>query len=160
MYLKRVDGPRQITLPDGSILSRADLPPPDTRRWVASRKAVVVKAVVHGLISRDEALGRKINSAVFPGLQVGPLMHVIAGKDAGLGEALRPGFRVYANQIVANAQALSGALVERGFDIVSGGTDTHLMLVDLRSKKKSIAVRSYRGRGVGIRSYKPPPRAW
>jgi hypothetical protein len=58
MYLKRVDGPRQITLPDGSILSRADLPPPDTRRWVASRKALVVKAVIHGLITRDEALER------------------------------------------------------------------------------------------------------
>jgi hypothetical protein len=58
MYLKRVDGPRQITLPDGSILSRADLPPPDTRRWVASRKAVVVKAVQHGLITRAEALER------------------------------------------------------------------------------------------------------
>lgn len=58
MYLKRVEGPRQITLPDGSILSRADLPPPDTRRWVASRKAVVVKAVIHGLIPREEALER------------------------------------------------------------------------------------------------------
>ena len=58
MYLKKVDGPRQVTLPDGSILSRADLPPPDTRRWVASRKAVVVKAVAHGLISQAEALER------------------------------------------------------------------------------------------------------
>lgn len=58
MYLKRVDGPRQVTLPDGTILSRADLPPPDTRRWVASRKAVVVKAVIHGLISEKEALER------------------------------------------------------------------------------------------------------
>ena len=58
MFLKRVDGPRQVTLPDGSILSRADLPPPDTRRWVASRKAVVVKAVVYGLISEKEALER------------------------------------------------------------------------------------------------------
>jgi Protein of unknown function (DUF1153) len=58
MYLKRVDGPRQVTLPDGSILSRADLPPPDTRRWVASRKAVVVKAVLHGLLSEREALER------------------------------------------------------------------------------------------------------
>lgn len=58
MYLKRVDGPRQITLPDGSILTRADLPPADTHRWVASRKAVVVRAVVHGLISQDEALER------------------------------------------------------------------------------------------------------
>jgi hypothetical protein len=58
MFLKRVDGPRQVTLPDGSILSRADLPPPDTRRWVASRKAVVVRAVVHGLITEAEALKR------------------------------------------------------------------------------------------------------
>lgn len=58
MYLKRVDGPRQVTLPDGSILSRADLPPPDTRRWVASRKAVVVSAVIHGLITLAEALER------------------------------------------------------------------------------------------------------
>lgn len=58
MFLKRVDGPRQVTLPDGSILSRADLPPADTRRWVASRKAIVVKAVVHGLIPQSEALER------------------------------------------------------------------------------------------------------
>lgn len=58
MYLKRVDGPRQVTLPDGTVLSRADLPPPETRRWVASRKAVVVKAVIHGLISEKEALER------------------------------------------------------------------------------------------------------
>ena len=58
MYLKRVDGPRQVTLPDGSILTRADLPPPDTRRWVASRKAVVVRAVIHGLLPRAEALDR------------------------------------------------------------------------------------------------------
>ena len=58
MFLKRVDGPRQVTLPDGSILSRADLPPADTRRWVASRKAIVVNAVLHGLITRSEALER------------------------------------------------------------------------------------------------------
>lgn len=58
MFLKRLDGPRQVTLPDGSVLSRADLPPPDTRRWVASRKAVVVRAVLHGLISRAEAIER------------------------------------------------------------------------------------------------------
>lgn len=58
MYLKKVDGPRQVMLPDGSILSRADLPPPDTRRWVASRKAIVVKAVIYGLISQSEALER------------------------------------------------------------------------------------------------------
>jgi len=58
MYLKRVDGPRQVSLPDGSILTRADLPPPETRRWVASRKAIVVKAVIHGLITQSEALSR------------------------------------------------------------------------------------------------------
>lgn len=58
MYLKRVDGPRQVTLPDGTILSRADLPPPDTRRWVASRKVVVVRAVIHGLLTREEAMER------------------------------------------------------------------------------------------------------
>jgi hypothetical protein len=63
MYLKRVDGPRQVTLPDGSLLSRADLPPADTRRWVASRKAVVVKAVIHGLIPEAEALERYALSA-------------------------------------------------------------------------------------------------
>ena len=63
MYLKRVDGPRQVTLPDGSILSRADLPPPDIRRWVASRKAVVVKAVIYGLIAESEALERYAISA-------------------------------------------------------------------------------------------------
>lgn len=58
MYLKKVDGPRQVTLPDGTVLSRADLPPPDTWRWVASRKAIVVRAVTHGLISESEALAR------------------------------------------------------------------------------------------------------
>ena len=63
MYLKKVDGPRQVTLPDGSTLSRADLPPVDTRRWVASRKAVVVRAVVHGLITEEEALERYALSA-------------------------------------------------------------------------------------------------
>lgn len=63
MYLKRVDGPRQVTLPDGSILTRADLPPPDVRRWVASRKAVVVKAVIYGLIPESEALERYAISA-------------------------------------------------------------------------------------------------
>lgn len=68
MYLKRVDGPRQVTLPDGSILTRADLPPPDIRRWVASRKAVVVKAVVYGLITESEAMERYSLSAEELGL--------------------------------------------------------------------------------------------
>lgn len=86
------------------------------------------------VLSRDDALGKKINSAVFPGLQGGPLMHVIAAKAVAFGEALRPDFKVYSQQVVDNAHALAASLVARGFDIVSGGTDTHLMLVDLRSK--------------------------
>ena len=86
------------------------------------------------ILSNDEALGKKINSAVFPGLQGGPLMHANAGKAAGFGEALRPEFRVYIEQVVANARVLSETLIERGLDIVSGGTDTHLVLVDLRPK--------------------------
>ncbi len=86
------------------------------------------------ILSTDAELGKKINSAVFPGLQGGPLMHVIAAKAVAFGEALQPQFRRYAAAIVANAQALAATLVERGFAIVSGGTDSHLMLVDLRSK--------------------------
>lgn len=86
------------------------------------------------ILTRDEALGKKINSAVFPGLQGGPLMHVIAAKAIAFGEALRPDFKAYSQQVVDNAQALAASLVDRGFDIVSGGTDTHLMLVDLRTK--------------------------
>ena len=87
------------------------------------------------VLSTDEDLGKKINSAVFPGLQGGPLMHVIAAKAVAFGEALQPEFKTYAQAVVDNARALSAVLVERGLDIVSGGTDTHLMLVDLRPKK-------------------------
>ena len=87
------------------------------------------------ILANDEALGRRINSAVFPGLQGGPLMHVIAGKAVGLGEALRPEFRAYARAVVDNAGALAETLTGRGYDLVSGGTDTHLMLVDLRAKR-------------------------
>jgi glycine hydroxymethyltransferase len=87
------------------------------------------------ILSNDEDLGKKINSAVFPGLQGGPLMHVVAAKAVAFGEALRPGFRDYAARIVANARALAAVLAQRGSAIVSGGTDTHLMLVDLRPKK-------------------------
>jgi len=84
------------------------------------------------VLSNDEALGKKINSAVFPGLQGGPLMHVIAAKAVAFGEALRPEFVTYAEQIVENANVLAETLKGKGLDIVSGGTDTHLMLVDLR----------------------------
>ena len=86
------------------------------------------------ILTDDEELARKINSAVFPGLQGGPLMHVIAAKAVAFGEALRPSFTVYARNVVENAKALAETLKSRGFDIVSGGTDTHLMLVDLRGK--------------------------
>ncbi|MBT5943071.1 MAG: serine hydroxymethyltransferase [Rhodospirillaceae bacterium] len=88
-----------------------------------------------GMILADDAdLGKKINSAVFPGLQGGPLMHVIAAKAVAFGEALQPSFKTYAQRVVENANALAATLVEGGLDIVSGGTDTHLMLVDLRPK--------------------------
>ena len=86
------------------------------------------------ILTNDEALAKKINSAVFPGLQGGPLMHVIAAKAVAFGEALRPEFRAYARQTVANAKALAETLQGLGFGIVTGGTDNHLMLVDLRPK--------------------------
>jgi glycine hydroxymethyltransferase len=86
------------------------------------------------ILSKDEALGKKINSAVFPGLQGGPLMHVIAAKGVAFGEALKPDFKLYARAVVDNAKALAETLHAQGLDIVSGGTDTHLMLVDLRPK--------------------------
>ena len=86
------------------------------------------------ILSRDEAIGKKINSAVFPGLQGGPLMHVIAAKAVAFGEALKPEFKTYAKNVVENAKALAEVLKANGLDIVTGGTDTHLMLVDLRPK--------------------------
>ena len=87
------------------------------------------------ILSNDEELGKKINSAVFPGMQGGPLMHVIAAKAVAFGEALRPDFRTYARNVVENAKALAERLRSDGCSIVSGGTDTHLMLVDLRPKR-------------------------
>jgi len=88
-----------------------------------------------GLIcTNDEALAKKFNSAIFPGIQGGPLMHVIAAKAVAFGEALRPEFKTYQEQVVKNAQALAKQLIKGGLDIVTGGTDTHLMLVDLRPK--------------------------
>ena len=86
------------------------------------------------ILWNDEALTRKLNSAVFPGLQGGPLMHVIAAKAVAFAEALRPDFKIYAKNVVENAKALAEALRANGLDIVSGGTDNHLMLVDLRPK--------------------------
>jgi len=87
------------------------------------------------IISRDADLGKKFNSAVFPGMQGGPLMHVIAAKAVAFGEALRPEFKDYAASVIENCRAMAGALSEAGYDIVSGGTDSHLALVDLRPKK-------------------------
>jgi glycine hydroxymethyltransferase len=87
------------------------------------------------ILSDDDEIAKKLNSAVFPGMQGGPLMHVIAAKAVAFGEALRPSFRAYARNVVENAKALAEHLKSHGLDIVSGGTDTHLMLVDLRPKR-------------------------
>jgi glycine hydroxymethyltransferase len=87
------------------------------------------------ILTNDEELAKKINSAVFPGLQGGPLMHVVAAKAVAFSEALRPSFKVYAKNVVENAKALAETLRSKGLDIISGGTDTHLMLVDLRPKR-------------------------
>ena len=84
------------------------------------------------VLTDDEAIAKKINSAVFPGLQGGPLMHVIAAKAVAFHEALQPEFKAYAKAVIANAKMLAGRLKERGADLVAGGTDTHLALVDLR----------------------------
>jgi glycine hydroxymethyltransferase len=86
------------------------------------------------ILTNDEAIAKKVNSAIFPGIQGGPLMHVIAAKAVAFGEALRPEFKTYQKQVRANAVALADQLMKGGLDIVSGGTDTHLMLVDLRPK--------------------------
>ncbi|HET7155606.1 MAG TPA: serine hydroxymethyltransferase [Hyphomicrobiaceae bacterium] len=87
------------------------------------------------ILTNDEALAKKINSAVFPGLQGGPLMHVVAAKAVAFREALQPQFQAYARAVAENAKALGAVLSTSGFDLVSGGTDTHLLLVDLRPKK-------------------------
>ena len=88
-----------------------------------------------GMILASEAYAKAVDKQVFPANQGGPLMHVIAAKAVALGEALQPAFRVYARQVIANAKALGEALAERGYSLVSGGTDTHLLLVDLRARQ-------------------------
>jgi glycine hydroxymethyltransferase len=87
------------------------------------------------VLTNDEEIAKKINSAVFPGLQGGPLMHVIAGKAVALGEALQPEFKTYAHAVVNNCKAMGKVLQVSGYDLVTGGTDTHLVLLDLRPKK-------------------------
>ena len=102
---------------------------------VTSTTHKTLRAARGGLIlSNDEALGKKINSAVFPGLQGGPLMHAIAGKAVAFGEALKPEFKTYIRTVVDNARVLGEVLLDRGLDLVAKGTDTHLVLVDLRPK--------------------------
>jgi len=87
------------------------------------------------VLTNDEAIAKKIDSAIFPGLQGGPLMHIIAAKAVALGEALRPDFKNYARAVVENCRAMGEVLRGAGYDLVAGGTDTHLILVDLRPKK-------------------------
>ena len=86
------------------------------------------------ILTNNVDIGKKLNSAVFPGLQGGPLMHIIAAKAVAFGEALQPSFKNYVEKVVKNASVLSNVLMENGLDIVSGGTDTHVLLVDLRPK--------------------------
>ena len=90
------------------------------------------------ILSNDEEIAKKIDRKVFPGTQGGPLMHVIGAKAVAFGEALKPGFRTYCEQVVRNAQALAAALVARGYRLCSGGTDNHLMLVDLRARSADL----------------------
>jgi glycine hydroxymethyltransferase len=87
------------------------------------------------ILTNDEDIAKKVNSAIFPGIQGGPLMHVIAGKAVAFGEILTPEFKAYAKQVIINAKAMGEVLVNSGFALVSGGTDTHLILLDLRPKK-------------------------
>ncbi|MCH7961610.1 MAG: serine hydroxymethyltransferase, partial [Planctomycetes bacterium] len=89
-------------------------------------------------LSDDEEMSKKINRAIFPGMQGGPLMHIIAAKAVAFGEALKPEFKVYCEQVVANARALAVALVDKGYRITSGGTDNHVMLVDLRGRDENL----------------------
>jgi len=89
------------------------------------------------ILTNDEDIAKKVNSAIFPGIQGGPLMHVIAAKAVAFGEALRPDYKVYIKNVMDNARALGEVMVQNGFALVSGGTDTHLILVDLRPKKST-----------------------
>jgi len=119
------------------------------------------------ILTNDAELAKAINRSVFPGSQGGPLMHIIAAKAVAFGEALRPEFKTYAAQIVKNAKALAAALQQRGYRIVSGGTDNHLMLIDLRAKSESLtgsdAEKSLEAAGIianknGIPNDPRPPK--
>lgn len=106
------------------------------------------------ILTNDAELGKKLDKAVFPGTQGGPLEHVIAGKAVAFGEALKPEFKTYSGQVIANAQALAEQLQKRGFKIVSGGTDNHLMLVDLRSIKMTGKIADQLLGGINITANK------
>jgi glycine hydroxymethyltransferase len=109
--------------------------PMDDAHVVTSTTHKTLRGPRGGLIlTNDAGLAKKINSAIFPGLQGGPLMHVIAAKAVAFGEALRPEFKLYAQAVIDNARVLADALAASGLNIVSGGTDSHMMLVDLRPK--------------------------
>ena len=119
----------------GLVAAGAHPSPIEHAHVVTSTTHKTLRASRGGLIlTNDEVLAKKFNSAVFPGLQGGPLMHAIAGKAVAFGEALRPEFKAYMNMVVSNARVLAETLIERGVAIVSGGTDTHVVLVDLRPK--------------------------
>ncbi len=119
----------------GLVAAGAHPSPIEHAHVVTSTTHKTLRASRGGLIlTNDEALAKKFNSAVFPGLQGGPLMHAIAGKAVAFGEALRPEFKAYTNTVVSNARVLAETLIARGVAIVSGGTDTHVVLVDLRPK--------------------------
>ena len=102
------------------------------------------------ILTNNEEISKKINSAIFPGIQGGPLMHTIAAKAVSFGESLQPEFHLYTENVLKNAKALSSTLMDDGFDIVSGGTDTHIVLVDLRPKgiKGNIAEESLGRAGI------------
>ena len=120
----------------GLVAGGAHPNPLDHAHVVTSTTHKTLRGPRGGLIlTNDEALAKKFNSAIFPGIQGGPLEHVIAAKAVAFGEALRPSFKDYARRVVENAQTLAAVLAANGYSIVSGGTDTHIVLVDLRPKK-------------------------
>jgi glycine hydroxymethyltransferase len=121
----------------GLVAGKAHPNPMEHAAIVTSTAHKTLRGPRGGFILSTEEYAKAIDKSVFPGLQGGPLEHVIAAKAVAFGEALKPEFREYAAQVVRNAQALAGGLMERGFDVVSGGTDTHLFLVDLRSRDQT-----------------------
>ncbi len=108
------------------------------------------------IVANDEDLGKRIDAALFPGVQGSAHLQIMAGKTVCLGEALRPEFRVYAAAVVAHAQALAATLLERGYDVITGGTDTHLLLLDLRRQRLKGNAACDRLEAAGITSNKNP----